>query len=133
MSTPSLVGGEAELGKTSLIDAPLRGIRPSLAWAWRTCREGSGVPGLWPWAEVLRSCQEAGLVAEAEEPAAVALGALAAFGEREAADADESLERFRVFDAVGRTLRRAAADRPLAVVLDDLHWADAGKIGRAHV
>src|SRR6266545_4383954 len=123
-----LVTGEAGIGKTSLIDAALRGIRPSLAWAWGTCREGSGVPGLWPWAEVLRSCQEAGLVAEAEEPAAVALGALAAFGEREAADADESLERFRVFDAVGRTLRRAAADRPLAVVLDDLHWADAGSL-----
>ncbi|HEX6676745.1 MAG TPA: AAA family ATPase [Actinomycetes bacterium] len=123
-----LVTGEAGIGKTSLIDAALRGTRPPLPAAWGTCREGAGVPGLWPWAEVLRSCQEAGLVTAAEEPAALALGALAALAEREAGDADESMERFRVFDAVGRTLRRAAADRPLAVVLDDLHWADAGSL-----
>src|SRR6266508_1769801 len=71
-----LVTGEAGIGKTSLIDAALRGIRPSLAWSCGTCREGCGVPGMWPWAEVLRSCQEAGLVAEAEEPAAVPHGAL---------------------------------------------------------
>src|SRR5439155_16437840 len=33
--------------------------------------------------------------------------------------------RFRLFEAFASFLRRAAADRPLALVLDDLHAADA--------
>jgi class 3 adenylate cyclase/tetratricopeptide (TPR) repeat protein/DNA polymerase III delta prime subunit len=37
--------------------------------------------------------------------------------------ADPDLEQARLFDAVDDVLRRAAADRPLVLVLDDLHWA----------
>ena len=33
-----------------------------------------------------------------------------------------------MFDNVARALRRAAAVRPLVVVLDDVHWADAGTL-----
>src|SRR4051812_29578237 len=33
--------------------------------------------------------------------------------------------RFRFFDAVTTFMRNIAADRPLVLVLDDLHWADA--------
>jgi pentatricopeptide repeat protein len=33
-------------------------------------------------------------------------------------------QRHRLFDAVVRVLRRAADERPLLLVLDDLHWAD---------
>ncbi len=32
--------------------------------------------------------------------------------------------RFRLFDAIGRFVARAAEHRPLVLVLDDLHWAD---------
>src|SRR4029453_8581996 len=32
--------------------------------------------------------------------------------------------RFRMFDAVYRTLGRAASRQPLILVFDDLHWAD---------
>ena len=34
-------------------------------------------------------------------------------------------ERFRALTAATDALLRAAADRPLALVLEDLHWADA--------
>src|SRR6185295_16875563 len=36
--------------------------------------------------------------------------------------------RFRLFDSVTLFLKRAAARRPLVVVLDDLHWADEASL-----
>jgi len=33
--------------------------------------------------------------------------------------------RARLFGAIGATLARAAAGRPLLLVIDDLHWAIA--------
>src|SRR6185295_12260688 len=36
--------------------------------------------------------------------------------------------RFRLFDSVTIFLKRAAARRPLVVVLDDLHWADEASL-----
>jgi class 3 adenylate cyclase/Flp pilus assembly protein TadD len=45
--------------------------------------------------------------------------------EAAAAPAAEGEEgRFRLFDAVTNFLSAAASDRPLMIVLDDLHWAD---------
>lgn len=41
-----------------------------------------------------------------------------------AAEADDALSRYRLFEAIGWVLDSAAADRPVLVVLDDLHWAD---------
>jgi tetratricopeptide (TPR) repeat protein len=38
---------------------------------------------------------------------------------------DPERERFRLFDAVASLLRKVAETRPLVLVLDDLHWADA--------
>ncbi|SDD22867.1 ATP-binding protein [Auraticoccus monumenti] len=35
-------------------------------------------------------------------------------------------DRLRLFEAVTRVLERAAAEHPLLVVLEDLHWADEG-------
>src|SRR5262249_60226575 len=40
--------------------------------------------------------------------------------------ADES--RFKLFDALAGFLRRASANVPLVIVLDDLHWADAASL-----
>ena len=38
---------------------------------------------------------------------------------------DDEWSRQRLFTAVGSTLKGLAALRPLAVVVEDLHWADA--------
>ena len=37
--------------------------------------------------------------------------------------ADPELARFLLFDAAATAIRKAAADRPLLLVMDDLHWA----------
>ncbi|MGY1679306.1 ATP-binding protein [Geodermatophilus sp. SYSU D01176] len=46
--------------------------------------------------------------------------------------ADLGLERTRLFEAVTRLLDRAAAERPLALVVDDLHWADPASLALLH-
>lgn len=43
---------------------------------------------------------------------------------RPASDLDSEEARFRLFDAVTSFLAAASRDRPLVLVLDDLHWAD---------
>ena len=42
--------------------------------------------------------------------------------------AEPAQARFRLFDSVTAFLRAASADEPLVLVLDDLHWADAGTL-----
>jgi len=42
----------------------------------------------------------------------------------DALKADEDTERIRVFDAVAAWLGAASRDRPVVLILDDLHWAD---------
>jgi tetratricopeptide (TPR) repeat protein len=41
---------------------------------------------------------------------------------------DAGLERTRLFESVCRLLDRASARRPLALLLDDVHWADRGSL-----
>ena len=41
---------------------------------------------------------------------------------------DESAGRFRTYDVAMRYLRGRAAQRPLVVVVDDLHWADVSSL-----
>ncbi|HEY3007230.1 MAG TPA: AAA family ATPase [Micromonosporaceae bacterium] len=118
-----LVTGEVGIGKTSLLAAAA--ARPDApTTVWGSCRDGPGVPGLWAWVEVLRGCRDEGLLPEArhDESTARALGIV----EPDASTPDP--DRFAVFDAVGRTLRRVAAEQPLLVVLDDLHRADPGTL-----
>ena len=45
---------------------------------------------------------------------------------------DLGLERTRLFEAVTRLLDRAAGERPIALVLDDLHWADPASLALLH-
>ena len=78
------------------------------------------MPPYWPWSQVLRASGlptaelgEAGWLLQPASGPADSMSAAAA------ADA-----QFRLFEAVSRCLGRLAADGPVLVVLDDLHWAD---------
>jgi DNA-binding SARP family transcriptional activator/tetratricopeptide (TPR) repeat protein len=48
----------------------------------------------------------------------------AAVGPVPASGGDPSLARYRLFDAISGLLVDAAAERPVVLLLDDLHWAD---------
>jgi predicted ATPase len=45
---------------------------------------------------------------------------------------DPALERTRLFEAVARLVERIAAERPLALSIDDLHWADHASLDLVH-
>jgi DNA-binding winged helix-turn-helix (wHTH) protein/tetratricopeptide (TPR) repeat protein len=121
-----LLTGEAGIGKTRCAEelariAAVRGVLTHTAW----CQENGGTPAYWPWRQILRSVADAGgelpervarLLSEAHEAPTSAA----------ALEADEA--RFRLFDDLARALRRAAEQRGLVLLLDDLQWADASSL-----
>ncbi|WP_203909074.1 ATP-binding protein [Rhizocola hellebori] len=104
-----LIGGEPGIGKTTLAEvvadeAAGRGARA----VWGVCVDGAGLPDFWPWPDVLAAVggDLAGLLAHGSGVQAW----------------------FAVASSVVAGLRAAAQAAPLVVVLDDLHWADAGAL-----
>ena len=103
-----LCGGEPGIGKTrlasELAEVASAGLGARVAWA--RASEDRGAPPYWLWRQALPSCE-----------------VLSAPG----VDGDELWRaggRFALFDAVTRQLLEAAADDPVLLVLDDVHWAD---------
>src|SRR5215213_2032015 len=118
---PALVGRERELGELVIaLDAAARG-------------EG-GSPAHWPWVQVVRSLVD-GLdgqaLADALGPQAAGVLALAPELRDRLPDPpptaparDGESARFAAWDATTAFLARAATQRPLLIVLDDVHTAD---------
>ncbi len=130
-----LLVGEPGIGKTQTAleletYARLRGAQS----LWGRSHEADGAPPYWPWIQALRTyvanaepadlrrqlgggaSDVAGVVSEIRE----ALPDLAPSSSLSTDDAAQ----FRLFDSTTSFLRNAAADQPLVVFLDDLHWAD---------
>ena len=106
-----LFSGEPGIGKSRLAEeVALEAAARGAVVAWGRCWEAGGAPAYWPWIQVFRELRMD------QDPFAGAAAHLAAF-------APEA--RFAVFDTAVRSLRSLAADRPLVLVLDDLHAADA--------
>ncbi|CAA9488549.1 MAG: hypothetical protein AVDCRST_MAG67-1200 [uncultured Solirubrobacteraceae bacterium] len=133
-----LLTGEPGIGKTALArefveHASARGA----AWAWGSCWDGGGAPAHWPWVQVGRALSRRadlsalrGALGEGAPWIAGLLpelaGTLGPAAEPSELDSDQA--RFRLFDALATLLAHAADQRPLVVVLDDLHWADASSL-----
>jgi AAA ATPase domain len=133
-----LLAGEPGIGKTSMAralcaEAEARGAITAWGLGW----SGGAAPAYWPWVQVVRALMRSGgakrmladLGPEAVWLAEIVPGLrseLPALPETAITTADEG--RFRVYDALAELLRRAAAEAPLLVVLDDLHWADEASL-----
>lgn len=102
-----LLVGEPGIGKSRLAAEIARTARDrGMRAAWGRCWEAGGSPTFWPWREVF---------------AALDLG----FPDAAAITTNDPMEaRFALFREASGALARAAADRPLLVVFEDLHAAD---------
>jgi DNA-binding SARP family transcriptional activator len=111
-----LVSGEPGIGKSRLMDelaarARARGAPVLVGRCW----EAGGAPAYWPWVQALRE--------DVGEAGAQTLREL--FPQPDAPpDIDPEGARFRLFEAAVAFLRGATRERPLVLVLDDLHAAD---------
>lgn len=109
--------GEAGIGKTSLVErvaerAAQRGARV----AWGRCWEAGGAPPYWPWLEIFRALDE-------EPP----------FEEEQSGELHARDLRFRQLDRAARKLEALARERPLTLVLDDMHASDLRSLELLHV
>jgi DNA-binding SARP family transcriptional activator len=119
----ALVAGDPGAGKSSLLEQFRREL---VAGGWRVpvgrCPEAEGAPPAWAWVEVLRT-----LAADVDPgPQAALVAPLLdddGLQRRGGGGSDAAFGRFRLHRAVVAWLA-GATDRPLAVVLDDLHRAD---------
>ncbi len=119
----ALVTGEAGLGKSTLLEHLGRRLeRDGWLVAVGHCPEVDSAPPAWAWTEALRA------VAAATSPGEFADDLAPLLTNTEPVNADATAGRFRLRQAVWRWLAAVAAERPVAVVLDDLHWADAATL-----
>jgi hypothetical protein len=128
-----LLVGEPGIGKTRLAsdfasEAAARGAVVTWGRAW----EAGGAPALWPWIEAMRPLAAATAGATDAERARIAplarlLPELAGCEAPKPAS-DPAQDRFRLFEAVAAFLSLVARERPLVVLLDDVHVADVGSL-----
>ena len=109
-----LVVGPPGIGKTRLVEEAT-GDPAGLRVVWGRAVDDPGAPPLWPWRRVMAALPEL--------DAAVG-GQLAAVDLGSDRSADHDALRFRVVSAATEALLSAAEPAGLAVVLEDLHWAD---------
>ncbi len=125
--------GEAGIGKTSLLAALARATVDRATVVYGRCDETATAP-LQPFRAVVgalaaRLPPEV-LVAHVESHGGVLLRLAPRLARRvevrEPVSTDDTTAQFVLLEAVADLLERAARAAPLVVLLDDVHWADAG-------
>ncbi|MEU5400381.1 AAA family ATPase [Streptomyces sp. NPDC005963] len=122
-----LVTGDAGIGKTTLVRrAADDAVRAGALVLRGACWDADSSPGYWPWTQTVRSLRRSARDDEWARVTEAAAGLLPVLlGE---ATTDEDMERFRLFDAVTTLLIVTSQSRPVLLVLEDLHRADAASL-----
>jgi tetratricopeptide (TPR) repeat protein len=124
-----LVTGEAGIGKSALVtQAAQEARRGGVLVVGGSCWDSDSAPGYWPWVQVMRMLRrgDAGEWAAAREAGGIGLAVL--FGERRGEDDEQRVDPFALRDAVTGALVAVSRQRPVMVVLDDLHGADPASL-----
>ena len=131
--------GEPGIGKTRTAQELARyADEQRVEVLWGRCHEGQGSPPYWPWVQAVRShardhtVEELRAVLGDEGPAIAEIMPWLRARLPDLPDppnlGDPEQARFRLFDSMTTFLVRLAEARPLLVVLDNLHWADASSL-----
>jgi predicted ATPase len=130
--------GEPGIGKTRTAQEFVDQARAAGAQAlWGWCYEDQGAPPYWPWIQPIRQLVQqaqreqlqawmgpgAASIAEIVPEVREKLPGLEPLPGLEAGQA-----RFRCFDGIVGLFKRVAQERPLVIVLDDLHYADSSSL-----
>ncbi|MEZ0292780.1 MAG: AAA family ATPase, partial [Solirubrobacteraceae bacterium] len=122
-----LIGGEAGMGKTRLVARMAAEAHADGAAVLYGRADEEPVRAYQPFAQALRHLLAHWSDAASGRSAELTrlLPELAAGEPSRSARSDGERRRHRLFDAVADLVRSAAAVRPLVLVVEDLHWADA--------
>lgn len=120
------VVGEAGIGKSTLLRqlGPEIGVRAGALLVGR-CLEADVRPPYGPWADVIGAIHALGLVpARPWRELGRLVPALGAAADRPDTPAASTAARYTLMQEIEEYLTLAAAERPLVIVLDDMHWGD---------
>lgn len=134
-----VLSGEAGIGKTRLAqEVATLALRRGMLALWGRCLEEPGAPPFLPWTRAmqacLRACRDERLPALLGREAAAAVEIAPELAERlppgtaVPAIGEGDQARFRLFAAVAHFWRQMAVLRPLLLIFDNLHWADASSL-----
>src|SRR5262249_2353090 len=130
-----LLVGEPGIGKSRLAEEVVAQARAREARILvGRCWEAGGAPAYWPWVQSLRSYVREADSTTLRDQLGTGAGELAQIlpelrqkipGIPQPPSIESDSARFRLFDATSAFLRNASMARPIVLVLDDLHAADA--------
>ena len=134
-----MLAGEPGIGKTRTAqEFSEHAARHATLVLWGRCPEEPGAPPYWPWLQAIRGFAERHNDETLRATLGIAASDITALDAElarrlpnlppTAPSADAAQARFRLFDAIACFWRHAAAERPLLLVLDDLHRADLASL-----
>lgn len=136
---PYLLGisGEPGIGKSHLLsEAGVAAVGEGFQVHVGRCLEVEAQVPFWPWVQLLRSILAAAPAGAATTWLGRSVVDLARLLPELAPDVpagavvseDPEQARFRLFDSIARLIRATSAQHPVALLIDDLHWADTASI-----
>ena len=131
--------GESGIGKTRAVQEFASAARVSgMTVLWGRCHERRGVPPFWPWTQAIRGylqgCDPGRLRSELGVGASLIAEVVPEVREKlpdlERPQSENQLDesQLRLFDSFATLFQRISRTHALAVVLEDLHWADGSSL-----